>query len=178
MGCNTETNKTDTITNSNTITYPTYNKNDNAIAYTYEYPGRNTIFLIDLDPNKIAALAGGSDAGVEDSSQWPVFYANGVRSLPTAIKMAQGNSSNKASALIYPNPCIDKMMVTLQSTFSGIGTLKIYNIAGQVISITPITLSNGDNTIPVPLSSSIHEGCYLLLIETETESWAGRFVKN
>jgi Zn-dependent metalloprotease len=72
-------NMTDTIVVNNTLGYPTYNKYDNKIAYVSANNDHYAINILNLSANKISAKNLGQL--MIDSAQWPIFFANGFRSI-------------------------------------------------------------------------------------------------
>lgn len=72
-------NRIDTIVVNNTLGYPAYNKYDNKLAYVSAKNDHYAIHILNLSPNKISAKNRGQL--MIDSAQWPIFVANGVRSI-------------------------------------------------------------------------------------------------
>ncbi|MBC7450381.1 MAG: M4 family metallopeptidase, partial [Cytophagales bacterium] len=176
IGCNTETNDVSIITDNNTLGFPSFNKLDNKIAFTYAYTSiRYKLFFTPLLSDKISPL-GSVNTLITDYSKWPVYYANGVRDLPTSIKVLHGSSTSRPSASICPNPCMDKLTVSFISAGTGDGTIKMYHTSGQLLSENAISIENGNNEIPLSVAS-LHAGCYIIVVGTDNQSWTSRFVK-
>ena len=182
VGCNTETNDVEPITTSNVLGYPNYNIADNQLGYVYNmsthYPlskSNNSIWRVDLNTDKITPSTDGNDNYYLGSSQWPVYFATGTRSLPTSIQI-KNNSANKTSCYVYPNPTADNINVQLSSTEQTNADIKITNAIGQVVYTGTVKITMGDNSIPLAMPSNSSSGYYIVTIESANNQWLSRFV--
>ncbi|ABG58481.1 M4 family metallopeptidase [Cytophaga hutchinsonii] len=178
IGCNTETNELDVITSSNVLGFPNFNRLDNKIAYLYELNSDHmkSIWTVDLDESKITALPNGSDTYYTDKSNWPVYYATGVRSLPSSTTAKHTNTSeNRAN--VYPNPASADFSIRLTSGDQSHAVIHINSTTGQLIYSTAANLLTGENTIPVQLPASVASGYYIVTIETADERWVSKLIK-
>jgi len=183
VGCNTESNDVEPITTSNVLSYPNYNIKDNQIAYVYNTafnptssPSSNSIWRVDLGADKITPSNTGNDAYYLGNSQWPVYFADGTRSLPTSIQ-TKNNTADKNSCLVFPNPAVDNINVRLNSTEQTNADIKITNAIGQVVYQGTIKITMGDNSIPLLMPSNSSSGYYIVTIESASNRWLSRFVK-
>jgi bacillolysin len=183
MGCNIETNEMHEITYSNALGYPSFSKDDDKIAYVYNIstspsssPNTKSIWIVELNGDKISALPGGQDAWLIKNSKWPVYYANGARWLPTSIK-TNTKQTGSNSVTIYPNPTTSNVQLKFNSTIASQATITITSILGVRLQSISSLLSVGENTIPISLPNNLADGCYIISIESETNRWSGRFIK-
>jgi len=80
FGANTLTGDLGLITTNATVGYPNFSKNDNVIAYSaLNLSNEEVVATITLAADKINGI--GSGTIVVNDARWPVFYAEGVRSL-------------------------------------------------------------------------------------------------
>ncbi len=178
IGCNTETNELDIITSSNVLGFPNFNRLDTKIAYVYELSSDNmkSIWTIDLDESKITSLSGGSDEYYTDKSNWPVYYANGVRSLPSSTTAKRTPYTDKRIT-VYPNPASTDLKIQLTSGDQSNAVIHISSTTGQLIYSASANLITGENTIPIQLPASIASGYYIVSIETAHERWVSKLIK-
>ena len=178
LGCNTERNEIETITQSNTLAFPSFNRLDDKIAYVYNagtLESTKSIWVVDLDVNKISALPGGDDVPIAAKSKWPIFYANGLRSIPTSTKT---QLVNKQDLTVYPNPTNGQdFHVQLKTANALTADIKIVNTTGQIIYSTKLNLNAGENDLPLSIPANISAGYYIILVESGNSRWLSRFVK-
>jgi hypothetical protein len=81
---------------------------------------------------------------------------------------------------VYPNPTTDAISFEFQKTNAANWNIMLYDMAGKIISIHPVTGSEGAVNLPVPLSSSLPNGTYFynLLDETSLIRATGKVVLN
>lgn len=83
FGANLLTGDLDLITTNATIGYPSYSKNDDKIAFSaLNMSDEEVVASISLATNKITGV--GSSSIIVSDAKWPVFYAEGTRSLDLA----------------------------------------------------------------------------------------------
>jgi bacillolysin len=178
LGCNTEINEINIITQSNTLGYPSYNKYDNKIAYVFMTgltAETKSIWFVDLDANKTSSNPNGNDIQFISKSTWPIFYADGQRSLPTAINTSQ---KSDPSIVLYPNPTSGEAFhIQFSSSQSLSGELIVSNAIGQAVLTMPIEIVNGNNDIEISTPVNILPGCYILRIEADNKNWVRKFMK-
>jgi len=156
FGANLLTGDVDLITTNATIGYPTFSKNDDKIAFSaLNMSNEEVVASIDLATNKISSV--GSASIIVSDAKWPVFYADGSRSLdlkPIAnftvdIKSGEAPLSVHFIDLSINNP------VSWSWSFEG-GTPStsnqqnptiIYNSAGTYQVLLTCTNNAGNNTI-------------------------------
>lgn len=178
VGCNTETNEIDAITNSNVLSFPNFNRLDNKIAYLYKLSSDNTrsIWTVDLDANKISPLSGGSDALFTTKANWPVYYADGVRTLPTTTGVKTKHHPDN-QARIYPNPALSDIRIRLHADVQSHAVIKINNTTGEQIYTGSADLLAGENSIPIELPVAAIAGYYIVTVESSAERWICKLVK-
>ncbi len=154
IGVNMETGDNFEIFNNNTIGYPSYNKNDNAITFTSinNQNGDTVVAKIALQSNKIAPS--GSAIGLISQAKWSSYYANGNRVINIGIEM------NDPSALnIYPNPFQNNIQVDVEANGILSANIDVYDMLGS--KLKSITINDKTNTINL---SDLTQGTYLLRI--------------
>ena len=62
-------------------------------------------------------------------------------------------STTSSDFNVYPNPAVNNFTVNFSSTVATVGTLKLYNLAGQLISEEMINVTEGANYYEVELAS-------------------------
>lgn len=178
VGCNTEKNELKQIVESNTLGYPSFNKLDNKLAYTYNVgilSNVSSIWTIDLDINKIDPLQNGNDVLFVKSAKWPIYYAEGYRYLPTPTTTSQKNDK---SIVLYPNPTSgDELHIQFSSSQSSKGQITILNTIGQAIMNIPINITSGNNDIDITTPTNLLPGYYIVRIETDSKNWVKKFLK-
>ena len=178
IGCNTEKNEINPITQSNVLGYPSYNKLDNKIAYVYNLGTSETtksIWVVDIAADKISAAPAGNDQLDVTKSKWPIYYADGLRTIPTSTKTGQ---VTKDILNVYPNPTNGQdIHVQLNSTNSVTADIKITNTIGQVIYSSKVNLNTGENDLPVSIPANMSAGYYIILIDSGNSRWLSRFIK-
>jgi bacillolysin len=176
IGCNTEKNEVDQITESNVLGFPSFNRLDNKIAYVYNIgttESTNSIWMVGLDASKISP--NGVDEIYVQRSKWPIFYANGLRAIPTSTKTPQ---VNKQDLTVYPNPTNGQNFhIQLKTGNALTAEIKIINTTGQLIYSTKTNLNAGENDLPLSLPESIGAGYYIILVESGNSRWLSRFIK-
>ncbi|WP_018342590.1 M4 family metallopeptidase [Cytophaga aurantiaca] len=177
-GCNTERNEVNTITQTNVLGYPSYNRLDNKVAYVFNTGTTDvnkSIWLVDLAVDKISALSSGDDVGYVAKSKWPIFYANGLRTIPTSTKAPQQN----AQVLnVYPNPGNGQNVhLQLKSDAAVTAEIKITSTTGQIIYTTKADLNAGENDVPLSIPVNVSSGYYIILVESGNSRWLSRFIK-
>lgn len=74
----------------------------------------------------------------------------------------------------YPNPAVNNLNVIVDLNDEKTATLKIMDMSGRIIISTNINSTNFDNQIDV---TNLISGTYFVVIETETSSLTGKFIK-
>ncbi|WP_298954910.1 starch-binding protein [uncultured Nonlabens sp.] len=93
-------------------------------------------------------------------------------------KSASLNKESESS-IIYPNPVNEHSVITLYANTSVPSKLSIYNISGQLLSNTTITVEKGRNDIPFSdITSSLKSGIYICKVENENQTTFNKFVVN
>ncbi|WP_299248777.1 M4 family metallopeptidase [uncultured Cytophaga sp.] len=178
VGCNTEMNEIMPIVQSNELGFPSFNTFDSKIAYVYNTgftESTSSIWLIDLDVDKISPAANGNDVLFVQKSKWPLFYASGYRYLPTSTTTSK---KNDPSLVLYPNPTSgNELHIQFSSTQSSKGLITILNTVGQSIMTVPISITTGNNDIDITTPSDIAPGYYIVRIKTDSKNWVKKFLK-
>ncbi len=177
MGCNTENNDLNAITYSNVLSYPNFNRTDTKLAYVYDAgtstTSRKTIWYIDLAADKISSDPAGTEDVLYDYSTWPVYYSNGTR-LATSVLF---KTAETQSLLVFPNPNNGDASLLIEANESSNGVVKITDASGKMLSTISITMSAGENNIPLSLPANAPAGFYLVAVESGQKKWIGRLVK-
>ena len=166
------------IVQSNELGFPSFNTFDSKIAYVYNTgftESTSSIWLIDLDVDKISPAANGNDVLFVQKSKWPLFYASGYRYLPTSTTTSK---KNDPSLVLYPNPTSgNELHIQFSSTQSSKGLITILNTVGQSIMTVPISITTGNNDIDITTPSDIAPGYYIVRIKTDSKNWVKKFLK-
>jgi hypothetical protein len=87
------------------------------------------------------------------------------------IKNAKANS-----VAIFPNPVLDKITTKFISNNSGAGSIRIFNIYGELVQTLNIHITKGENIISFNKSYKLEEGAYTLQIITASSNFNTRFI--
>ncbi len=98
---------------------------------------------------------------------------NVLQQLPTGIDDTPGIKADK----LWPNPVVDHLNLTLNSSRSGNLQLSIVDMKGRELRRTNVGVIAGGNQLPVEVQG-LEPGMYLLRLENGNNSAVLRFVKN
>lgn len=180
VACNIETNDlayvtADLLTNPlATFGRPNYNNTDDVIAFSYSDADGEFVVTIDMESDKINSVNPNAISVLLTESKWPVYFANGTRSLPTSI--LTGKPSNTDNITIYPNPGNDQATLRINDGSNEWSTISIFQASGQVVRTYKHPLAAGENEIPLPVSE-ISKGLYIIYVETSSRKWVSRWIK-
>lgn len=79
---------------------------------------------------------------------------------------------------VYPNPFVSNVKMQLYSDKDEMSTIKIYNIAGQVVVNRSVELQTGDNIVVLKDLESLAKGTYTVEIQTQNSTQTKRIIKN
>jgi hypothetical protein len=82
------------------------------------------------------------------------------------------NDDSKSDLLIYPNPVVDQLTISLQNTTTEVNKLIIYNSLGQLVLENQFT----QNEISIPVSH-LANGVYFLRVDHGDGVEQVKFVK-
>lgn len=93
--------------------------------------------------------------------------------IPTGLKDQTKTGADKV--LLFPNPANDRFTLLFMSDESTTGSLSILDISGREVSVTDVSIHNGENRLN---SSSAHlqNGIYLVQLKTSTETITKKMV--
>ncbi len=77
---------------------------------------------------------------------------------------------------IFPNPFEETFYLTLNEDESSNALLQVYNLVGELVEEKILKLYQGENKIPVSLSS-VSEGMYILKISVQQKQYTARIIK-
>lgn len=106
----------------------------------------------------------------------PAFFCMDDFSTPEQSGIDE-NINSKINISIYPMPVSDKATIQLETKLNEKANLSIKNALGQLINVSTIQLSPGNNTLNADYSN-LNDGIYFLTIETESTRNTIKFVKN
>lgn len=131
IAANIETGDVSTVFQNNTLGYPTYNKLDNGIDFSYYEPTTQTINIakIAMGTNKITPS--GQAAGLIQGAAWPVFYATGNRTINVGIP---NNKLENSTVKAFPNPFNKELNIEFKLTANAKVKWKVLSVLGQVVS--------------------------------------------
>jgi len=155
IGYNLQSNKIGTIVLNNTIGFPTFNKNDDKIAFNTLTNNKLTISSISLNADKISS--NGKNTPLFNNATYPIYYSVGVRKFAvpsTPIINITGNT----------NLCTGDSLILNSSATAGNQWYKngnpIANATGSIFTTKNagnyMVLSNVDG-----ISSSLSSGVYI-----------------
>jgi secreted PhoX family phosphatase len=126
------------------------------------------------DANTLATVDAAGQSVVFNKSTAVVIARKGV--LGTALSTKKGQAE-LAKADVYPNP-VNGSELTLQLSHSQkeVVTLTVYNALGARVFEQAATLSQGQNTLKLPVSK-LQSGHYNLVIKTATTTTTRPFIK-
>ncbi len=111
---------------------------------------------------KIEYYENGGDAVCKLEWSGPVI-ARSI--LPTAQLFSQPDNTISKEFVVFPNPAKNNINVFFKAGFSAGQTILLYNVLGQKILQTDITVSNTGNTITIPVQQ-LAAGWYVLTFYT------------
>ncbi len=71
---------------------------------------------------------------------------------------------------VFPNPAMDKAMVTINSSGTGTATISIVDMSGRTMQTQRAQLNRGSNVIEVSLSKKFSNGMYMIMINAGGET--------
>lgn len=81
------------------------------------------------------------------------------------------------SAKLYPNPAKESTVLKLNAENSGSGTIIIYDLLGNQISMNDVSIKTGANSIQIPIEN-IYPGIYFIELKYNQAAIVRRFVKS
>ncbi len=174
VASNIETGDAGTIYQNNTLGYPSYNKLDNVIDFSFYDQGTNSINIatIGLQTNKIQPL--GQAAALISGGQWPIFYATGTRN----INLGNGQlKMDQNSLTAYPNPFNDQINFNFNLNEDANVQLQIKNSFGQLVDQhTAGFLNKGKQTINVE-TNQLPQGIYFAILTINGANFVQKIIK-
>ena len=173
VGVNIQSGDNDAIYENDRLGWPSYNRLDAKVAFETSDANGNFIQTRGVTATKITGT--GSNANVANTAHqvWPVYFANGVRSLTIATNESLGSTENLS---VFPNPASDQVFVQFSSKTTENGQLEVLNSLGQAVSTSTISLNSGENQLPVSVSS-LPTGNYFVRLSTGGRIAVGRLIK-
>ncbi len=172
LGANLETGDVNTlVSNNGDQGWPSYNRLDNSLVYD-----KPNFFSFDIakrgvDGTKIAGT--GSASTFVQNYIWPVWYANGNRSLHVATVEANGSLQFSAS----PNPVLDLLQVEIPAKTSAPARVEVLNLLGQTLASQNLTLAEGQNRTSLSVGN-LPAGQYLVRVSVAGAAGFAKIVKN
>ncbi|MBK9732209.1 MAG: SBBP repeat-containing protein [Chitinophagaceae bacterium] len=77
---------------------------------------------------------------------------------------------------VFPNPADAQLSFSLTSPSSGNSTLIIYDLLGRIMSTKEIALTEGYQSLQIPLAG-LPKGSYKLLLKSNEKNWVAGFIK-
>ncbi len=174
IAVNIETGDIGSVFQNNTLGYPTYNKLDNGIDFTYYEPTTQTINVakIAMGTNKITPS--GQAAGLIQGAMWPVFYANGNR----VINVGVDNSKLESTTLkTFPNPFSKELTIEFKLTSTAKVSCKVLSVLGQIVSESDVKyFDKGEHQININ-TNKVVSGIYFMELNVDGERFIQKIVK-
>ncbi|UOG73571.1 DUF839 domain-containing protein [Hymenobacter tibetensis] len=142
----------------------TFSPDEKFLFISMQSPGANTLATIDAAGQSV----------VFNKSTALVIARKGV--LGAALSTSKGKAE-LAQADVYPNPVSGaELKLLLTHSQKETATLTVYNTLGARVLEQPATLTQGVNTLKVPVSK-LQSGHYNLVIKTATTTTTRPFIK-
>ncbi|MGE5316681.1 MAG: T9SS type A sorting domain-containing protein [Chloroflexota bacterium] len=87
------------------------------------------------------------------------------------------NKSWVTSAKLYPNPARDNTVLKLNSEESGSGVITVYDLLGNQMNMSEVTIKSGSNNLQVPIENVL-PGIYFVELKYNQAAIVRRFVKS
>jgi uncharacterized repeat protein (TIGR01451 family) len=107
-----------------------------------------------------------------------VVDINGKSSYTKIIIVKLNNSLSTEKISVYPNPFTDNVKVFIKSTTVQTALLKMISMDGRELNVKKITLDAGSNVVVWNGMQALPKGTYILDINTGTERFTQKVVKN
>lgn len=162
QSANIETGDIGTIAQNAILGIPCYSKDDSKVVISALNNADEVVSVVNMNPDKLNAAA--APVPIIGDAKWPVWYATGSRTLPTAIETEP--DLLLGDIRLFPNPTA--ATATLRLHLSGISQVAatLYNAMGQ--QIRPLLASQqvaaGQLEIPVSVEG-LPAGLYLIRVE-------------
>lgn len=174
IAANIETGDIGVVFQNNTLGYPTYNKLDNGIDFSYYEPSTQTINIakIAMGTNKITPS--GQATGLIQGAAWPVFYATGNRTINVGI----GNNKLESATLkTFPNPFNKELNVEFKLTSSAKVSYKVLSVLGQIVSESDVNyFDKGEHQLSINTTNFV-SGIYFMELIIDGEKYIQKVVK-
>lgn len=159
FGANLETGDNSAIaSNVDDLGWPNYNRLDNSIIY------QNAAENIRRQGVAASKIAGsGSSTAFISQHIWPVWYGNGKRSL---VVDADEPTAVVARLEAFPNPVAENLTLKIFGKKSASAQVSVFNSLGQQVSTRNLDLSEGQNSLDLPMGS-LPAGNYLIQVLSE-----------
>ena len=157
------------IFNNNTLGYPSYSRTDNRLLISNNNAAQvGKLLTIPMATSKIEASST-TATDIRSDAFAGVWFANGARTLAT-------EELDKSAVSISPNPFNNRIAVDIKSDIVADGKVEIFNLLGQSVSKTPLSILSGNNAISVE-TGSLSAGAYLLKVTVGGKTRATKIVK-
>lgn len=167
LGCNIETNESNSMIKNVTLGWPSYNKDDSRIAFSsYSLSDEPQIAYILLNSDKISVQ--GDVQSMFTQAKWPVYFSTGNRIL-TDVK---DNESNVSSLFSYPNPFSENIAISIPDGYTN-SIVEIFNSTGQKV-YSEIIDSRKNVTINL---SHLEAGIYYLKLSGNNKQLTSKIIK-
>ena len=160
LGVNLETYDQGVIWENNTLGYPSYSRDDDAVIFSNVNSGVDIIGKVGLNADKINA-DGNNGLIVVENAEWAVWYATGDRILSDTKEPILAEEY----LLIYPNPFNNQLTLEYDALNAGAGTIQIFDMIGNMKYRENLDLSSGANKRDLNVGN-LAAGTYLLQLRT------------
>jgi len=165
LGANIQTGDNNTIREGENWAYPNFSVDDNQMIFDLPYQGTTVLGKININDDKISGDASSETFLFPNGTiaeKWGVWFANGERVLVSnnEVELAEVNGK------VYPNPFEQNLVLELENNQSEISNIRVFNILGNEVFQSNVDISEGKNTINLPLSHLI-TGTYFVKVSLE-----------
>ncbi len=158
---------------NNVIHYGNYSPDDQFVSYTTTSGGVPAIAAIQLAEDKINAANGAQEQLLFTGARWPVWYAQGERSL---VVDTDETSLNGSPVQVMPNPFQDALRVQWEQEGAQQGFIQVFDMFGRSVYREQSQLAAGLQTIELPLND-LPAGTYLMNIRVAGDQVSRKIVK-
>ncbi len=174
LGVNIQSGDNDKVYENNQLGWPSYSRQDSNVAFETSDANGNFIAKRGVTATKIVGTGSTTLVAKTEDHVWPVYFANGVRSLMVATNEKLGGAE---SLSVFPNPAIDRVFIQFSSKRAENGHLEILNNLGQTVAVSAVSLNFGENQLPLTIAD-LPTGNYFVRLSTAERMAVGRLAKD
>jgi bacillolysin len=173
LGTNVETGDTEIIFDTETLGYPSFNKNDSRLAFTLDDgTGGYYTGFVTLNSNKISS-PNSTATGMFSDTMWPVYFSAGTRDIGDEVTSISPENKN-VTLSCYPNPFDAELNIELTESFAPRDGVEIINLMGQ--RVRGYSTSRSDQTLRLDIDQ-LPPGHYVIHVQNGSKRGVCKVVK-